>query len=228
VEALLAAAASPLPPPLADLMPDPTLTDLVPADVPGLLRLLPRADLYLQDEVEVALHPTLTRVWCRKGRRGQRLVETPGTNQKRHGFGLVDWRDGWLDWSLEAGRRAAPFCAQLRRALARSTARGRTALVLLDNLSIHTPRGSQLLRALLAEAGERLVLVYTPRYDPEANRIEWLWRSLRRTVTHNHQREALEPLLADADRWAAGLSAAAVLSQIGSPSTPDQGLAYAA
>jgi transposase len=228
VEALLAAAASPLPPPVEALVPDPTLTDLVPADVPGLLRLLPGADLYLQDEVEVALHPTLTRVWCRKGRRGQRLVETPGTNQKRHGFGLVDWRDGWLDWSLEAGRRAAPFCAQLRRALARSTARGRTALVLLDNLSIHTPRGSKLLRALLAEAGERLVLVYTPRYDPEANRIEWLWRALRRTVTHNHQRETLEPLLADANRWAAGLSAAAVLSQIGSPGTPDQDLAYAA
>jgi transposase len=228
VEALLAAAASPLPPPVEALVPDPTLTDLVPEDVPGLLRLLPGADLYLQDEVEVALHPTLTRVWCRTGRRGQRLVETPGTNQKRHGFGLVDWRDGWLDWSLEAGRRAAPFCAQLRRALARSTARGRTALVLLDNLSIHTPRGSKRLRALLAEAGERLVLVYTPRYDPEANRIEWLWRGLRRTVTHNHQRETLEPLLADADRWAAGLSAAAVLSQIGSPGTPDQDLAYAA
>ena len=79
-----------------------------------------------------------------------------------------------------------------------------------------------------AQAGDRLVLVYTPRYDPEANRIAWLWRALRRTVTHNHQRVALEPLLADADRWAAGLSAAAVLSQIGSPGTPEQDLADAA
>jgi hypothetical protein len=228
VEALLAAAASPLPPPAEALVPDPTLADLLPDDLPRLLALLPGADLYLQDEVEVALHPTLTRVWCRRGRRGQRLVETPGTNAKRHGFGLVDWRDGWLDWSLEPGRRAAPFCAQLRRALARSAARGRTALVLLDNLSIHTPRGSKLLRALLAEAGERLVLVYTPRYDPDANRIEWLWRALRRTVTHNHQRETLDPLLADADRWAAGLSARAILSQIGSPGRPEQELAYAA
>jgi DDE superfamily endonuclease len=223
VEALLAAAASPLPPPVVDLVPDPTLLDLVPEDVPRLLALLPGADLYLQDEVEVALHPTLTRVWCRRGRRGQRLVETPGTNAKRHGFGLVDWRDGWLDWSLEAGRRAAPFCAQLRRAVARSAARGRTAIVLLDNLSIHTPRGSKRRRALLAEANataERLVLVYTPRYDPESNRIEWLWRALRRAVTHNHQRETLAPLLADADQWATHLRPAAVLSQIGSPFAP--------
>jgi hypothetical protein len=221
VEALLAAAASPLPPPVEALVPDPTLSDLMPEDLPALLALLPAADLYLQDEVEVALHPTLTRVWARRGRRGQRLVEAPGTNKKRYGFGLVDWRDGWLDWALAEGRRAAPFCAQLRRALARSAARARTAIVLLDNLSIHTPRGSKLLRALVAEAGARLVLVYTPRYDPDANRIEWLWRGLRRTVTHNHQRETLDPLLADADQWATDLPAAAVLSQIGSPFAPD-------
>jgi hypothetical protein len=217
VEALLAAAASPLPPPAADLVPDPTLADLLPDDLPGLLRLLPGADLYLQDEVEVALHPTLTRVWSRRGRRRQRLVEAPGTNKKRVGFGLVDWRDGWLDWHLAEGRRAAPFCAQLRRALARSAARDRVALVLLDNLSIHTPGGSKLLRALLAEAGERLVLVYTPRYDPEPNRIEWLWRALRRAVTHTHQRQTLDPLLADADAWAATLPPDDVLRQIGSP-----------
>ena len=217
VEAVLTAAASPVPPPVAELVPDPTLADLTPDDLPRLLSLVPGADVYLQDEVEVALPPTLTRVWSRRGRRGQRLVEAPGTNQKQHGFGLVDWRDGWLDWALAEGRRAAPFCEQLRRALARSAARGRIALVLLDNLSTHTPRGSKRLRALLAEAGERLVLVYTPRYDPDANRIEWLWRALRRAVTHTHQREALPELLADASAWAHGLTPEAVLRAIGSP-----------
>lgn len=221
VEALLAAAASPSPPPLAELVPDPTLLDLLPEELPRLLALLPRADLYLQDEVEVALHPTLTRVWSRKGRRGQRLVEAPGTNTKKYGFGLVDWRDGWLDWELADGRRAAPFCAQLRRAAARSAARGRIAMVLLDNLSIHTPAGSRLVRALLEELGPRLVLVYTPAYDPDANRIEWLWRSLRRAVTHTHQHAALDPLLADADAWARDSSPAQVLSQIGSPFADD-------
>ena len=63
---LLAAAASPVPPPIDDLLPDPLLRDDVPEDLAWLLRLLPRADVYLQDEVEVALHPTLTRVWCPK------------------------------------------------------------------------------------------------------------------------------------------------------------------
>lgn len=232
-EALLAVAASPVaspPPPVADLVTqwtqwvlDPLLAEWVPDDLPRLLALVPGADLYLQDEVEVALHPTLSRVWCARGRRGQRLVEAPGTNDKRYGFGLVDWREGWFDWSLETGRRAAPFCAQLRRALARSARRNRIAIVLCDNLSIHTPRGSRLLRALLEEANateERLVLVYTPAYDPEANRIEWLWRALRRVVTHCHTRESLDPLLADADAWATALSPTDVLAHIGSPCTP--------
>src|SRR6266704_554390 len=84
------------------------------------------------------------------------------------------------------------------------------------------PKGSRLLRALPAELGEQLVLADTPTYDPAANRIEWLWRALRRTVTHTHQRQRLEDLVADADRWARTIPAAQVLSQIGSPFTPDQ------
>jgi hypothetical protein len=218
VEALLAAAASPVPPPTTDLVPDPTLAaDLFPEDLPRLLGLLGRADLYLQDEVEVALHPTLTRVWSRAGRAGQRRVQAPGTNAKQYGFGLVDWRDGTLDFELADGRRAAPLCAQLRRAVARSRSRGRIAMVILDNLGIHTPKGSRLLRGLLAELGEDLVLVYTPTYDPDANRIEWLWQALHRSVTHSHQRKTLAELLDDADRWAHTITPAQVLSQIGSP-----------
>ena len=207
------------------LLPDPTLTDLLEAVVADsallhLLRLLPEADLYLQDEVDIALLPTLTRVWCRKGRRGQRHVETPGKNAKQYGFGLVDWRDGWLDWALAPTRSAQPFCDQLRRAVDRSRQRGRTAIVLCDNLRLHTPAGSTRLRRLLEEVGDDLVLAHTPRYDPDSNRIEWLWRALRRAVTHCHQRRTLPPLLDDATGWATALPPEAALSHIGSPFAP--------
>jgi transposase len=106
--------------------------------------------------------------------------------------------------------------------VARSRSRGRIAMVILDNLGIHTPKGSRLLRGLLEELGEQLVLVYTPTYDPDANRIEWLWRALRRTVTHTHRRQTLVELVADADRWAHTTTPAQILSQIGSPFAPDQ------
>jgi|SRR6266542_6245853 len=90
-------------------------------------------------------------------------------------------------------------------------------MVLLDNLGIHTPKGSLLLRQLLDELRGQLILVYTPAYDPDANRIEWLWRALRRAVTHNHMRQCLVALLEDADAWAHTLAPVEVLRQIGSP-----------
>ena len=95
---------------------------MAPADLAQLLALLPKADVYLQDEVQFALHPTLTRVWCRKGRRGQRLVCAPGDNAKVYGFGLVDWREGFFDGAFAPKRSAPPFCAQIELSVPRSSA----------------------------------------------------------------------------------------------------------
>jgi hypothetical protein len=68
---------------------------------------------------------------------------------------------------------APPMCdvAQVRAAVARSQRRGRVALVIADNLKAHTPAGSLLVRNMLTELQEHLYLVYTPAYDPDANRI---------------------------------------------------------
>ena len=73
---ILAGAGTPTPPPVTALV-DADLLEDVPPDVAELRSLLPHADLYLQDEVRFAFHPTLTRVWGWKGRRGPRLVEAP-------------------------------------------------------------------------------------------------------------------------------------------------------
>ena len=51
--------------------------------------------------------------------------------------------------------------------------RGRVAIVSADNLKTHTSAGSLLVRSMLTELKEHLHLVYTPAYDPDANRIEW-------------------------------------------------------
>jgi transposase len=196
----------------------------LPADVLQLLALLPRADLYLQDEVQFAFHPTLTRLWSLKGRRNQRLIEAPGDNRKVYGFGLVDWRDGWFDGRIATGRTADVFCEQVRAAVARSKARGRVAIIIADNLKTHTAEGSLLVRSMLTELSTQLSLVYTPAYDPDANRIEWLWRISRRIVTHNHQRKDFESLLADARTHFETLTRTPddLLRHIGSPFAPDK------
>jgi transposase len=194
----------------------------LPADLPDLLALMPKADLYLQDEVQFAFHPTLTRLWSPKGRRGQRLIQAPGDNRKVYGFGLVDWRDGWFDGRVAPGRTAEVFCEQVQAAVARSQLRGRVALIIADNLKTHTASGSLLVRAMLSALKDHLRLVYTPAYDPDANRIEWLWRLSRRIVTHNHQRSSFELLIADVEKHfqTLTLSPTVILRQIGSPFAP--------
>lgn len=223
VEVLLAGTTAPEPLPVEPLVEADLCTQL-PADLAELLELLPRADLYLQDEVQFAFHPTLTRLWCLKGRRGQRLIEAPGDNRKVYGFGLVDWRDGWFDGRIAAGRTADVFCEQVRAAVARSTARGRVAIIMADNLKTHTAQGSLLVRSMVTELSGQLFLVYTPAYDPDANRIEWLWRISRRVVTHNHQRKDFESLLADARTHFETLTRSPndLLRHIGSPFAPDK------
>lgn len=192
---------TPEPPSLPDFdwhyLVEPDLWSEVPDDISELLRLLPSSDLYLQDEVDVRLHPTLHQIWSRKGSRGQRLVRAPGTSRRFVGFGAFDWRDGFLSIGFGLHRSADVFCLQLDHLVERSKSRGRKAMVLLDNLSIHTREGSKRLRATLERHGERLRLVYTPPYDPEANPSERLWPRFRLAVTHNHHRDEIVSLYQD-------------------------------
>jgi transposase len=136
----------------------------------------------------------------------------------------VDWRDGWFDGRIAPGRTADVFCQQVRAATARSKERGRVALIITDNLKTHTAQGSLLVRSMLTELSDQLSLVYTPAYDPDANRIEWLWRISRRIVTHNHHRSDFEALLADARTHFETLTHTPddLLRHIGSPFAPDK------
>src|SRR5947208_6536604 len=125
---------------------------------------------------------------------------------------------------LQRDGRLISDVAQVRAAMARSKARGRVAMIIADNLKTHTAQGSLLVRRMLTELSDQLYLVYTPAYDPDANRIEWLWRISRRVVTHNHQRRDFEALLADVETHFQALSQTpdAVLRHIGSPFAPDK------
>src|SRR2546421_12737352 len=124
----MAGATAPEPLPVKDLV-EADLWSLLPANLPKLLALLPRGDLYLQDEVQFAFHPTLTRVWSLKGRRGQRFIEAPGDTRKAYGFGLVDWREGGFHGRIATGRTADVLCAQVRAAAPASTGRRRSSIL---------------------------------------------------------------------------------------------------
>src|SRR5260370_2011412 len=184
--------------------------DQLPADLSDLLALLPQADLYLQDEVQVACYPTLTRVGSRRGRRGPRRVAAPSSNEKVYGVGLVDWRAGCSTGA--AAHSARPTCSASNCAR-QSRARHRRQPATL------TAAGPRLVREVAAAAQEHRILVYAPAYDPDAHRSAWLWRILRAAVTHNHQRATFALLLADLqtefDRFRQ--NSEAVLAHMGSP-----------
>ena len=96
--------------------------------------------------------------------------------------------------------------------------------MITDNLQTHTSAGSLLVRSMLTELKECLDLVDTPASDPDANRIEWLWRVSRRVVTHHHHRSDFALLLADMEAHFQALAQAPaeVLRHLGSPFAPDK------
>ena len=158
-----------------------------------------QADLYGQDEADLALLPTLTRTWMRRGQ--QLRLPAPGTNEKRSVSAAIDLAAGALLWRTDAKRCADQFCATLQMGAARSTARGRLAVFLVDNAQSHRVGKTGIVRRGLDALAGRVVLVFLPSYSPDLQPVERLWRQWRPNVTHNHTRETMTALQADSDAW---------------------------
>lgn len=210
-----------LPPPALPLVEREVVDPADPAAVAPLCALLRRgrADLYCQDEADLALLPTLTRTWMPRGQ--QLKVAAPGTHQKISVSAAIDLGDGNLSWENDASRCAAQFCTTLGPCIARSTARGRLAVFLVDNAPSHQLGKTGVVRRLMDAHPGRVVLVYQPKYSPEVQPTERLWRQWRPNVTHNHTRGSMEELTGDSDGWLEEMAAdpTAVLAAIGQPIT---------
>src|SRR5262245_31758700 len=118
-----------------------------------LLRHPPRgADVYVQDEAELSLFPTLTRTWMLRGH--QKKVRAPGVKPpKRQECAATDWRTGAIVRVRGAKRDAVTFGRLLEACLARSARRKRRVIMVTDRAKIHTQEGSRLVRALLQRCG---------------------------------------------------------------------------
>lgn len=174
-----------------------------------------QADLYPQDEAELALLPTLTRTWMK--RHEQLKVKAPGTNKKRSVSAAVDLADGDVVWRTDDRRCADQFCATLHACVERSTSRGRLAVMLIDNAPGHQVGKTGIVRRALDEHAGRVVLVYLPTYSPHLQPAERFWPQWRANVTHNHRRDNLSDLEQDSDAWfrRMGAKPSAVLRALG-------------
>jgi len=176
-----------------------------------------QADLYGQDEADLALLPTLTRTWMLRGE--QLKVAAPGNNEKCSVSAAVDLAEGWLGWFTHEKRCAEQFGTTLAACAARSEKRGRLAVLLVDNAPSHQVGKTGIVRGWLDRLEGHLVLVFQPKYSPESQPTERLWRQWRPNVTHNPTRGTLAELVGDSDDWLTRVAAvpAAVLQMLAVP-----------
>ena len=160
-------------------------------------------DLSYEDEIDLALLPTITRCWCQRGH--QRKIETPRKNQKRYGAGLIHWVSGKLYWAGSRHKDNALFRSVLSQVLEPSDESvRRTIYVVIDNYRIHFAKP---VLARFSAHPEQIELVTRPSYAPQLNPARRFWKYRRGFVTHNPFFQSIDRLLDAVTRFLRDMAA---------------------
>ena len=73
--------------------------------------------------------------------------------------------------------------------------------MICDNARFHTAAGSKVVRAYLAEHGDRIRLHYLSMYSPNDNPTERVWWHLHEQVTRNHRCDDIDELVKLTMAW---------------------------
>jgi hypothetical protein len=131
------------------------------------------------DESEALTHPYLAHVWAQKG--ADLRVPAPGQCAKAAMLGMLDWAHRELIVRTSRTKRSSAFMALLEEVDRRYGPKLGVAIkplvLVLDNGPIHTSKAS---RTALAARAHWLTVERLPKYAPELNDIEGVWRDLKR------------------------------------------------
>lgn len=134
--------------------------------------------LLFADESEALTHPYLARAWAERG--ADLRVEAPGQAKKIAMMGALDWRDRRLIVATSKTKRSADFIAfleELDHHYGPTPGQcQRPVVIVLDNGPIHTSKAT---KAALAARAHWLSVEWLPKYAPELNDIETIWRDLK-------------------------------------------------
>ena len=135
--------------------------------------------LLFGDESEALTHPYLAHAWAKKG--ADLRIPAPGQAAKVALLGVLDWAPRTLVVHTSRTKRSTDFIALLedldRRYGPQPGSDGKPVVLVLDHGSIHTSKAS---RAALAAREHWLTIEWLPKYTPELNDIEAVWRDLKR------------------------------------------------
>src|SRR4029453_15992144 len=130
-------------------------------------------------ESEALTHPYLAHVWAKKG--ADLRIPAPGQSAKVAMLGVLDWVRRELIVHTSRTKRSSDFIALLEEIDRRYGPKLGVAIqpivLVLDNGPIHT---SKMSRAALAAGAHWLTVEWLPKYAPELNDIEGVWRDLKR------------------------------------------------
>src|SRR5512136_1611118 len=140
------------------------------------------------DEAGFSIHPKLGRVWCKKGT--QPTVPTKSQHQKRlNVFGWVDPVSGRHGMMKAHRGNTTGFLSFLKKLLC-SIASVHVELW-VDHARWHKGKRIQ----SFCRQHKRLTIEYIPKYHPELNFQERLWKTMRYEETTNTYYEKFETLL---------------------------------
>jgi len=122
--------------------------------------------VYYEDEVDIDFNPKIGRDWMLPGT--QRLVVTPGQNQKHYVAGALNAKTRNLVWVEHHKKDSSLFCKLVWRLLGQHR-RAKCVHLILDNYIIHK---SDLTLRVLKSMSHKLRLHFLPPYCPDDNPIE--------------------------------------------------------
>jgi transposase len=135
--------------------------------------------LLFGDESEALTHPYLAHAWARKG--ADLRVPAPGQAAKVTMLGVLDWVPRELVVHTSRTKRSSDFIAPLaeldRRYGPKPGKEIKPTVLVLDNGPIHTSKATT---KALKERAHWLSVEWLPKYAPELNDIEEVWRDLKR------------------------------------------------
>lgn len=147
--------------------------------------------LLFGDESEVLTHPYLAHAWAKTG--ADLRVPAPGQATKVARLGVLDWAPRDLVIHTRRTKRSTDFIALLEILDQRYGPKSgrepeRPVVLVLDTGPIHTSKAT---RAALADREHWLTVEWLPKYAPELNDIEEVWRDLKRHhIAHQTFRSA--------------------------------------
>jgi transposase len=151
--------------------------------------------LLFADESEALTHPYLARAWAKRG--ADLRVPAPGQAKKVAMIGAFDHAARRLVVHTGKTKRSADFIALLEMLDAlygpKPGLRMKPVVIVLDNGPIHVSKAAG---AALAARAHWLTVEWLPKYAPELNDIEIVWRDLKVASSRPpdfHRRRAPRP-----------------------------------